>query len=448
MKLSSLLAVFTAFTVAPLRAQPEPPRPRPPAEPPAPPQINAEAKLLVDTMVGRYQTLPSYSDSVRVDVEGGANMPPDFRAGFPVAAHLAWSRPARLRFEGTVAGKPFLAVSDEARIHVWKPEQPGVFVERLQHPPVVATFPDGHKETLPPDNSPARLDSAQMESGAMALGTAFMTEPDFWTRTLEDVTVVALEADAQTGGEACRVVNVQASDPGGHLESIRLWIAQSDGLLRRMELSDAGMGAGSKIIETHFDVKPGAVLPDSTWQFEAPAGAKAVEFFPDLEPHKLDPTIKIGDLLPTFSGDGLDGAPIELNDKSGKVTILCFFTLGMGPMEVRGLQGLQNKLGADRVQIVGVAGDGRRERVEKFVADNKISIPIYVDNAGMNNRLANVFGVRRYTTTLVFGPDGKLAASLGSTRAMDFSDAIQKLFPGETLNSIVNAVNAELPAPQ
>ena len=419
-----LLAVL--LLGAPLHAQPELPPVKAPRAKERAPQINPEAKALVETMIAHYQKLGSYSDTTHVEIMGGGNLPPEFRAGYPVEARLSWSRPARLRFEGTMGGESFLALSDETTIHAVKAARPGLFLERLQHLP--------------------RLEAALMETDATALGTAFMTEPDFWTRTLEDVTVLALETDAEMGRQACRVVNVQAEGAPGNLTLIRLWIAKTDGLLRRMEFSDAQMGANSKITETHSEVQLNPVLPDSTWKFEAPVGAKAVEYFPDLEPHKYDPTIQIGDSLPSFSGDGLDGAPVELNPKSGKVTILCFFTLGMGPGDVRGLQGLQRKLGADKVQVVGVSGDGRRARVEKFALENKITIPIFFDDAGMNNRLTGLFGVRKYTTTLVFGKDGKLAASLGSTRAADFSDAIQKLFPTETPDLILNALDDETPA--
>lgn len=447
---SSVFLCALALAIAPASAQPELPRALQPKTKEAAPIINAEAKALVETMIARYAGLKSYSDTERVELQGGANMPANFRASFPLEAHLAWQRPAHLRFEGTAGNKAVLGLSDETTMRAVNPEHPGSYVERLQHPPGVVTYPDGHTETMPPDTTPVRLDTAMMESGAAVLGTAFMTEPEFWTRTLKNVKVLALEPDATADGETCRVVNVQAEGDAGDAALIRLWIARSDGLLRRMELSDAGMGANSKIIETHSEVRLNPDLPASTWDFNAPVGAKPIDYFSKLEPHKYDPSIKVGDTLPTFSGDDLNGAPIELNSKSGKATVLCFFTMGMGPYDAHALQGLQKKLGADKLQVVGVSGNGRRERLEKFVADNKLTIPIYFDEGAMNNRLSGVFGVRSWTATLLFGPDGKLRAILGSTRGVDFVDALKKLFPGETQTSLLNAMDDEpvVPAPK
>jgi len=446
MKIRSVcLAALAAFSfAAPLGAQPETPRALQPKIKEAAPMINPEAKALVDGMIARYAALKSYSDTTRAGIEGGGNLPKEMGAGFPVVAKLAWERPAKLRFEGTSDGKAFLGLSDEKFLHVVSPDHPGFYEERLHNPPLVVTHPDGHTETFPPNPTPVRLDEPQMESGAFALGSAFMTEPEFWTRTLKDVTVVALELDAVQGGEACRVVNVQAQGDQRDATLIRLWIAESDGLLRRMELSDGGMGGG-KIIETHSDVRLNPALPPSTWVFQAPANTKPVEFFSSLNPHQYDPTIKVGDSLPTFSGDALDGKPLELNPKDGKVTLLSFFTLEMGTTEANALQGLQKTFGAGGLNVIAVSGAGRRERLEKFVADNKLTIPVYFDENGMNNRLAGLFGVRSWTTTLLFDRQGKLQVIGSQAMSPEIVGGLKKLFPGATDTTLYDAMDNNAP---
>lgn len=428
MKIRSVcLAALAAFSfAAPLGAQPELPNKAPRTEEAAP-VINPEAKALVDAMIARYAALKSYSDTMRAGIEGGGNLPKELRAGFPVEGKLAWERPTKLRFEGTSGGKAFMGLLDGTTLRAVNPEHPGFYIERPS----------------------VRLDEPEMELGAFALGSAFMTEPEFWTRTLKDVTVLALEPDAVQGDEACRIVNVQAQGNQGDASLIRLWIAKSDGLLRRMELSGGGMGGG-KIVETHSDVRLNPVLPASTWAFQAPANAKPIEFFSSLNPHQFDPTIKIGDSLPTFSGDALDGKPLELNSKDGKVTLISFFTMGMGPTEVNALQGLQNTFSAKGLNAIGVSGDGRRERVEKFVRDNKLSIPIYFEEAAMNNRLAGLFGVRSWTTTLLFDKQGKLQIIGRGAYSTEIMDGLKKLFPGTTDTTFYNAMdnnNAPPPMP-
>ena len=436
MKIRSFLVALAALCLAlPLHAQPNvPPAPRTETKAPIP-MIDPQAKELVDAMVARYQKLHSYSDTVRVDLEGGAGMPTEFRRGFPVEGKLAWERPARFRLEGTTGTKAFLAMSDESTIHALSPEHPGYYIERRQFE-TVTEHPDG---TTTPNGS--QLNNAAMEANVPALGMAWMTETQFWTRTLEDVTVVALEADADTEGQACRVVNIQAQGDARETSLIRLWIAKADGLLRRMELTSILPGGAFKMIETHSQIKLNPALPAATWAWVAPPKSKPVEVFSSLNPHEFDPTIKVGDALPVFSGDALDGKPLELNSKSGKATLVVFFSLGMGPTDLLSAQGLQKKLGADKLQVVAVSEGGRRDRLEKLLADNKLTVPVYFEETGLGNRVTQLLGVRSWPTALLFDQGGKLAVIDRSARSPEMLAALHKLFPTTTEDALQQAMN-------
>jgi len=448
MKIRSVcLAALAAFSfTAPLGAQPES-HDKAPRTKEAAPIINPEAKALIDGMIARYMALKSYSDTTRVEVQGGAAMPKEARAGFPVVGKLVWERPAKLRWEGTSDGKAFLGLSDETTVRAVNPEHPGIYEEYLQNPPQVVRYPDGRTKTLAPEPGAFRLDVAVFDSGGSTFGLNDMTGPQSWDRTLKDATVVALEPDALTDGEACRVVRIQIEGDQGNSAVERLYISKSDGLQRRLEVKEAAMGVNFKIVETHSDVRTNPALPASTWAFQAPLGSKKVETFAlPFDPSK-NLAVKVGDSLPAFSGDALDGKPLELNAKDGKVTLLSFFTLDMAPADVPLLKRFQKALDAKGLRVIGIVGASRRERIEKFALDNKIEFPLYFDEGGMNNRVARLFGVRYWSTVLLFGRDGKLQTISGYLGGLEFLEGMEKLFPGEKIEELLFDPNKFNPAP-
>ncbi|BCM89405.1 hypothetical protein IAD21_01251 [Abditibacteriota bacterium] len=440
-----LATAIAAFSVFPVQAQPELPTAKRVRAPEKAPVINLEAKGVVDAMLAKYAGLKSYSDKTQITLEGVDRFPREMRDSFPIDGTIAWKRPSELRFEGTVGGKKFVALSDDDTLHAINPEHPGLWVEREQHPPVVVTNADGSKTTWPAANTPVRLDAAVFESGAMSLGLAFMVDTNFWPRTLKEVTVLALEPDAEIEGTVCHVVNVQAQSDQGGTSLIRLWIGRDDDLLRRMELSYNAMGPNSKMLETHTQVRANPELPDATWAFPLPTGAKPVEYFPNPNPHHLDPAIKVGDALPTFSGDDLKGEPVELNAKSGKVTVIHFFLMGMGSYNLQTLQKLQRVVGSDKMQVVAVSGDALQGRLEKFAEKYKITLPIYFDEGAMHNQLAQKFGVVGWSATFIFGQDGKLKTICSMPGEANFHDSIKKLLPGTSDDALILQNNERLP---
>jgi len=440
-----LAAPAAFFFAAPLGAQPELPRALQPKVKEAAPIINPEAKALVEKMIANYAAMKSYSDTTRVELQG-ANLPKEARESFPVVGTLAWERPAKLRWEGTSGAKAFLGLSDETTVRAVNPEHPGIYEERLQNPPQVETFADGHTETMTPDPRSFRLDAAVFDSGGPTFGLNDMIGPESWAHTLKEATVVALEPDAVTDGEACHVVNIQVENDQGDLAVERLYLAKSDGLQRRLEVTMTGRGA-SKIVETHSGVRINPALPSSTWAFQAPVGSKKVETFSLPYNPGRNLSMKVGASLPAFSSDDLNGKPLELNAKDGKVTLLSFFTLDMAPAEIPELKRFQKALGAKGLRVIGIVGASRRERIEKFALDNKVDFPLYFDEGGMNNHLAQLFGVRYWSTTLIFGRDGKLQTICGYIGGPDFLEGMKKLFPGEKVEDLLFDPNDFRPAP-
>lgn len=398
------------------------------------PLIDEKAGQFVEQMMARYAALKSYADVTELRLENEAGAPANGggwmdELGF--RATLQWERPANIRFEGTNAKGAFLALGTRELTRVVSAQHPKTYVARPRSVPTMMANPDGTQTEIPDLNS-IQLDEPLMGSpipGAPSLG--FMLEPEFWQRTLKDVSALNFDPDAQADGEACRVVRIQFLGDDGIKSVMRLFVAKSDGLLRRTENRDDRMPADTFIVETHSDVEANTKLPATTWNFVPPKAATAVEYFSSLEQNEanLAPGIRLGADLPTFSVDALDGAPLQLNAKSGKVTVVYFFTMNSGIYDVQTLDKLARSVRPDKLQIVGVSGDGLRARVEAFAARTKLNFPIYFDETGRNNLLARKFGVKGWASTFVFGADGKLQFIGSRPGTVEVIAAIQKLLP-------------------
>ncbi len=426
----SLVCVATLCLCAIGRAQPTlPPEvPRGIAEPE--PLIDAAAQQFIEQMVARYAALKSYSDVTRVHIENAAGEPANAgeMTGLNFRATLQWERPANIRFEGTSAKGAFLALGTAEIMRVVSPDYADKYVARPRSRTVTGTVADGPSLELPPQ--PIQFDAPLMEVQAGGPTMGFLEDTKFWERTRKDVRSLRFAADARADGQECRVLEIQLASDDGSIFVSRLFVAKSDGLLRRSENRDNRMPTDTFIIETHSDVRANPDLPAATWSFTPPVNAKPVDYFFQLDEGKYDPDIKIGELLPTFSADALDGTPLELNPKSGKVTVVYFFTMNSGAYDVQILNKLARIAGPQKLQVVGVSGDGLRPRVEDFAARYGLSFPIYFDESGRKNLLAQKFGVKGWASTFIFGTDGKLQFIGSRPDSIEVIQGIQKVLPG------------------
>lgn len=425
----SLICVATFGICAFGHAQPalSPEVPRGVAEADPAPMIDAEAQQFIDQMVARYAALRSYSDVTELQMENAAGEP--VNDGWNFRATLQWERPDKIRFEGRNRKGAFLALGTPEIMRVVSPNYPNYYIAQPRRQPVVISENDIKFNTIS-EPQPIRLEEPLMgyDVGG-GPGEGFILDKEFWQRVQKDVRSLQFDPDARADGEDCRVLRMQlAFDDGGTALS-RVFVAKSDGLLRRTEMHDNRMPAGQLFVETHSDVKANPDLPASAWQFEAPADAKPIDYFSRLDEEKDVPAIQIGDLLPTFSADALDGAPLELNAQSGKVTVVYFFNMSMGIMDTQELRKIQKLVGTDDLQVIGVSGDGLRPRVENWAQALQLNYPIYFDESGMRNPLAQKFGVKSWTRVFLFGKDGKLKFIDRHPSSPDFQKNLRALLP-------------------
>ena len=447
----ALLSLFCAAST--VHAQPGA-APAPPVQTAeAAPIIEAPALQLITEMSARYAALGSYSDATQLRVTNAAGEPiqgDGWTRELAFEGVLQWQRPAFIRFEGTTAKGHFVALGTDEISRAVVPDYPKFYMAHPRNPPLVMTAADGTQTTLP-NTQPIQFEEPLMGNPIPGgPGQGFIFDSDFWKRTQKDVRVLTQDPDvaasAETDGEACRVVRVQFVADTGSTGLMRVFIAKSDGLLRRLEMRDSQMPGNSRIVETHFEVRANPTLPAATWEFEPPADAQAVEYFSLLEPHKYDPDIQIGALLPTFSADGLNGEPIELNPQSGKVTIVHFFSIGNARYSLQTLNKLARTVGPQKLQVIGVSLDGLRPRVAEFVARYKTIFPIYFDPSAVNNLLARKFGIKSWPTTLIFGSDGQLKTLGTGPGEVKFIETIQQLLPGTPDDAFILQDDEFIPA--
>ncbi len=309
-----LTVVLTGFVAPPNQAQPELPSALPSRSKEPAPDIDPEAQKLVAEMVARYAALRSYSDTTQVDwkIDKVENVEPVRQGGDPVfkstvrrqspaqrlsalaitqgfQATLQWQRPHSIRFEGTNSKGMFLGVSDGQKMWALAPAHPGYYVERLRDAPRVFTDADGNKKAQSAEEVGFQFDALLTEVQVGASTLDFITDSHFWRLLLSDVRSLVLEPNnVVVDGQECRVVRTQVIFDSGHSFTWRLFIAKSDGLLRRSEESNTLLGASGRIVETHSKVRANPALPVSTWDFQVPTKAKPIEYFRILNPQRLD----------------------------------------------------------------------------------------------------------------------------------------------------------------
>jgi thiol-disulfide isomerase/thioredoxin len=109
-----------------------------------------------------------------------------------------------------------------------------------------------------------------------------------------------------------------------------------------------------------------------------------------------------------FSLETLDGANVSLASLSGKVAIVKFWGVWCGPCvaEMPDFQKLVDKYAGDpNVAIVTIDSDQDPETPRKFMAKNKYTFPVLLDDGWISRST----GVNSYPTTWFLDADGKIA---------------------------------------
>lgn len=109
----------------------------------------------------------------------------------------------------------------------------------------------------------------------------------------------------------------------------------------------------------------------------------------------------------------LDGKDFDAAKFRGKAVVLYCWTTGynQAAADVATLRQIYKEHKGDGLEIVTVCGDKEedREKVLKFVKDNKLAWPVLFDGKGRNGEAADRLAVHNFPTLHIFGKDGLLA---------------------------------------
>ena len=117
---------------------------------------------------------------------------------------------------------------------------------------------------------------------------------------------------------------------------------------------------------------------------------------------------EVGDVMPAYSSQYLDGKPFDLASEKGSVVLVNVWATWCGPcrMEIPELQKLHDKYRDRGFKVLGVSVDDTGVKdVQKFVADQKMSYPVLLDADG---KLANVLQTTVLPTSVILSRDGKI----------------------------------------
>jgi peroxiredoxin len=133
-------------------------------------------------------------------------------------------------------------------------------------------------------------------------------------------------------------------------------------------------------------------------------------------------------LAPEFSLTDLSGRPLRLSDYRGKVVILDFWATWCEPCkeEIPHFVDLQNKYGAQGMQVLGISMDDSEPPVREFQQQYKMNYPVAVGTSKLADEFGGILGL---PITFVIDRQGQIVSRhVGATAAAVFEEEIRRLF--------------------
>ena len=136
-------------------------------------------------------------------------------------------------------------------------------------------------------------------------------------------------------------------------------------------------------------------------------------------------------LAPEFSLPDLTGKTLKLSDYRGKVVLLDFWATWCEPCreEIPHFVELQDKLGDQGFQIIGVSMDDGPEPVRDFYRKFKMNYPVVMGNAQIGELYGGVLGL---PIAFVVGRDGRIYSEhIGATDISLFNREIKAMLQAQ-----------------
>ncbi|MFM8415247.1 MAG: redoxin family protein [Planctomycetota bacterium] len=112
-----------------------------------------------------------------------------------------------------------------------------------------------------------------------------------------------------------------------------------------------------------------------------------------------------------LSGKTLDGKQLAVESLKGRPVLVHFWSTDCEPCKVdmAQIRELQAKYGPQKFACVGVALDGDRQKLGKFLAEKPLPWPQLHEDGGLDSRLAEEYGVLALPTMILVAADGTVA---------------------------------------
>ncbi|MFT4603986.1 MAG: peroxiredoxin, partial [Rhodothermales bacterium] len=132
----------------------------------------------------------------------------------------------------------------------------------------------------------------------------------------------------------------------------------------------------------------------------------------EANPAPADPAVVVSDELPAapeFTLPSLSGEDYSLADQRGKVVIVNFWATWCGPCvrETPGFVDLQDELGGDSFEIVGVSLDQEGfEVIRPFAELYEVNYPMLLDDGALADEFGGVYAM---PSSFIIDKEGRVA---------------------------------------
>lgn len=185
--------------------------------------------------------------------------------------------------------------------------------------------------------------------------------------------------------------------------------------LQVLDNEEKGLPILAQLKKEFPDTKPGASVDKILAGMEKQRGAKEIQ-------RKL----AVGSVFPDFDEKDLAGKPLSIARFKGKVLLVDFWATWCGPCiaELPNVQAAYSKHHDKGFEILGISLDSDRAKLDKFIADKKMTWPQYFDGKGWQTKLAGTYGVNSIPATYLLDGEGKIIAK--NLRGEALEEAVAK----------------------